>query len=297
MTDNTMHPAGGDPGQPAGLDAVLAARDERLLAAIRSRLDPVAGLAKVIADAALLPFDVLFDDEASGLAVPAAASWPALACDVSVRLASLRFTLLDLRRRAGGGRLSETAAVLIGGAAANLKDLGRGLAARELTCCDAVWLLDQVDLALAKARDSQPAGPPPWQSPGQQPAASPALRRRAWLLRWLVCGPTFPALLTVAVPMLAAALAAAALPVWVARLAAAGFWADTVMIPLLSAVIFVLTLAGGAALVTRVARRGGGPQPGADPAARLQDLRADLSQIRPDVVGQFGALDRCAAHA
>ncbi len=189
--------------------------------------------------------------------------------------------------------------MLIGGAAASLKDLNRGLVGGELTCCGAIALLDQVDLALEKARDNQPPASLPW--PGPSRPGGPARKSWAWLLPWLVSGPTRPALLVVTMPMLVAASAAAAIPLWAARWLSVGVLADEIVIPLVCVTAFAITLAVGWAIAGRTLRQEAswpaGPDGGRTWPADIQDLRVRLSQLRPDVVRLFDEVDRCAAHA
>jgi hypothetical protein len=312
MTDKDLHPAGITGNLAAGLDDLLAASDQRLLAAIRRRLDPAPGLRTILGDSGLRwQQGAAAAGGGPRLAGPPGADGTMRLTrqllggprpgEAGARIASLRFALLDLSAAAGRGRRPDTAAVLIGAAAANLKDLNRGLEDGELTCCGAIALLDQVDLALATARDSQWPAALPWREACQQADAGRIRKPRAWLLRWLVSAPTSPALLVVVIPMLIAAFAAAAVPLWAARWLSAGFLAGTLVIPLVSVVAFLITLAAGWAIAGRTLRRrvdepagrDGGPRG----TAEISDLRAELSQLRPAVVRLFDAVDRCPAHA
>jgi hypothetical protein len=141
----------------------------------------------------------------------------------------------------------------------------------------------------------------PWQEACQQAGAGQIRKPRAWLLRWLVSAPTRPALLIVVIPMLTAAFAAAAVPLWVAGWLSAGFLAGPLVIPLVSVGAFLITLAAGWAIAGRTLRRRADGPAGRDGSARgtaeISDLRAELSQLRPAVVRLFDAVDRCPAHA
>jgi hypothetical protein len=319
MNDKQMHPPDttGD-YRDAELDAMLAVSDDRLLTAIRRNLDLAAGLTQIIGDSDPPRHETSPSADPAGTAL-LTVSGDALglsygheslvrvqnADDVRCRIASLRFSLLDLRRETGHGPLCDTAAALISGAAANLKELNRGLEAGELTCYDAISLLDQAELALEKAHDSQKPATSTWRASYQLVAEGRIDKRRSWLLRWLVCGPTRSAFLTMAIPMLIAALVAAVLPALVAATFSVGFLTGALVMPVLSGSAFAITLTAGWTIAARTLQRRAAAQAEEERRAaagaverratvhRLQRTRDKLRHIRLDVVRLFDEADQC----
>jgi hypothetical protein len=253
----------------ADLDAVLAASHVRLAAAIRRGLDLDAGLARIIgepprpetpagAGAERGPLERAPHLQAAG-PLEVAGDWPREpdTSEVSCRIARLRFEILDLLRGGGCAPLCDTAAALCSGAAANLKDLNRGLEAHELTRPDAISLLDLADLALEKAHDTQKSAR---RHPGRtraegHPWASGEETAGAAHLHWMIGAPTWPAWLVIAVPALVASLTAAAVPLWAGRVLAAGPVAALVGIPLMSGLVFCVTLVAVPVTAARTMRR------------------------------------------
>jgi hypothetical protein len=320
----------------AGLDAVLAASDVRLGAAIRSGLDLDAGLAQIIGapPRAEAPTAARAERGLLERAQPLQpAGLPELTggwlrepdtSEVSCRLAGLRFEILDLLRGGACAPLCDTAAALCSGAAANLKDLNRGLEAHELTRPDAISLLDLADLALEKAYDTQKSAR---RHPGRtraegHPWAGGEQAAGAAHLHWMIGAPTWPAWLVIAVPALVASLTAAAVPLWAGRALAAGPVAALVGIPLMSGLVFCVTLVAVPVTAARTMRRragtretgaaaerGGRAVPPAPPRAalrlppragirRLKDpatvvnaLRGRLATLRPGVLRLFDEAD------
>jgi hypothetical protein len=334
MNDRELPPpnAIGDP-RDAELDAMLVASDDRLLRAIRRDLDIDAGLAQILGDPALRgPFSAAsaaLDAEPGSLP-----SWSLVyqASDVSCRVARLRFEILTLRNGPGRGPLSDTAAALLSGAAASLKDLNRGLEAHELTRYDAISLLDQARLALEKAHETQQPTTRTWRTSCQLVAGGHRNEGGTWL-SWLLCGPTWTAWLAIVVPM-AAALGVATIPAWILGTHFGGLLPSVVITPAVSGAVFLIALVSGGVGAARAlrgraiarARRylgqpvavtgvppgpqrsyrwiGGGayhgaqpgPLPG-DPLAKIEALRAEFSQIQPDVLNLFGDAGQCAPYA
>jgi hypothetical protein len=147
MADNEIDPDGAEDRTDTELDAMLAAADDRLLDAVRRNLDLDAGLAQIIGDP---------PRRETSPPVSAAGTAPPCADDVSSRIALLRFQLLDLTRSPDDDSpVRDITAALLQGAASSLKDLNRGLDARELALIDAISLVDDADLALEKALATQ----------------------------------------------------------------------------------------------------------------------------------------------
>jgi hypothetical protein len=279
-------------GDATGLDRRLAASDQHLLAAIRRHLDPGRGLAQILSDAD--PPWRAAGSGPPGLEPGLVTSRRELICaEVASRIASVRFALLDLGRGPGRERVRDLAVALASGAAANLKDLNRGLDAGELTRGDALSLLDQVDLALEQARDSQQAVVPPWHAAGPHPAADPPRTQRSWLLRSLVCGPTGTALATIAGPALIAALAAVAIALWAAGGLGAGFLLSALIEVLLGVATFAVLVTAGWAGAARAVSRRAARERRPDPGTRFEELRAELGLIRPQVDGLFDEVGGC----
>jgi hypothetical protein len=280
MNDKEIEPQGaGEDHADAELHAMLAASDERLLNAIRRSLDLDGGLAQIVGDPPRR--EISPQGSAAGATPPDMESAPYAdwlmvhnASDVSCRISVLRFDILDLRCSAGRIDLCETSAALLSGAASNLKDLNRGLEARELTRYDAISLLDQVDLSLEKAFDTQ-------KLTSLQASRMPALEhidnlrgvehreKRASWLRWMLCAPSWLVVLAIVIPPLLTAVVALATSVWAGR-------SVLVIIPIVSAIVFVLTVIAGPLVAAQIThRRAAEARTG---NARL--TRADLDQVR-----------------
>jgi hypothetical protein len=301
-----------DPGRSRGdtsdaaLDALLGACGDRMLKAIRRSLDLEAGLARIIRAPAGQPPPLpgSLDD----------------ASEVTCAIAGLRFEIAELRNGATVIPLCGTSAALVTGAASSLKDLKRGLEECELTRCDAVSLLDQAEMALAAAFDNQ----------------RPVSRRHGFMtvletkyqvwplrgrpkilsrLRWIMCGPPWQAWLTMAVPVLSAAFAAAAVAVMIAGAVPPASLAGLLAVPVAAGTVFLVMLIAGWALgaqsthraaMLRAARLAGpaaGHTRGAtavarieDPAERVNVLRARLHQLRSDVERLFEDADGPCSH-
>lgn len=286
------HDADGDHAD-AELDAMLSASDERLLIAIRRGLDLDAGLAQIIGDAPSR--EASPRGSAAGTTPPDIGSAPYAdwlvihnASDVSCRISALRFDILDLQRSIGHISLCETSAALLSGAASNLKDLNRSLDASELTRYDAISLLDQVDLSLEKALDTQKIS-------SSQASQTPALEHidklrgvghrqngTSWL-RWMLCAPSWLVVLAIVIPPLLAAVAALAISPWVGR-------SSPVVLPIVSGTVFVLTLIAGPAVAARTAHRRAARATARRAAeaniARATQARADFDQVQADATGR-----------
>jgi hypothetical protein len=165
LNDNELDPSG-DAGDQSDteLNAMLAAADERLLAAILRDIDLDAGLAQIIGD----PPQRETSPPAAAASSPPARSTPDLGAgpytdglpapppsSIHSRIALLRFEILDLADSADDTSVCATTAALLRGSASSLKELNRGLEARELARRDAISLMSDVDLALEEALDTQ----------------------------------------------------------------------------------------------------------------------------------------------
>jgi hypothetical protein len=158
MNDNGIWP-GQPPGDPTddALDDVLAASDASLLIAISGNLNLDVGLTQIIGEPPLRePSPVPsgshtpprrpkrrgheVDAPCHGIAIRAGGN-------LSSQIALMRAQLLDLTREAP----PRTATALIDAAASSLKELNRGLDARELTRHEASSLLTNADRALERA--------------------------------------------------------------------------------------------------------------------------------------------------
>jgi len=161
MNDEEIDPvAPGDGRSEAALDAAFLGAKAGLVAAIREGLDLDAGLAQIVGTppqlemyATQLPTEggvKCHHSVANGmwLRFPVAAETPAV--DVSTQIARLRFRILELVQQI---QERNSVVVLLTAAASNLRDLHRGLEARELSRQAAAELLDETDLALDTASD------------------------------------------------------------------------------------------------------------------------------------------------
>jgi len=189
LNDNELDPSG-DAGNQSDteLNAMLAAADERLLAAILRDLDLDAGLAQIIGD----PPHRETSPPAAAVSSPPAKSTHDLGAgpytrellapppsSVHSRIALLRFEILDLADGTDDTRVCATTAALLRGSASSLKELNRGLEARELARRDAISLMSDVDLALEKALDTQEKA-----IEAQQRAVTASLTYQDWRPPW-----------------------------------------------------------------------------------------------------------------
>jgi hypothetical protein len=149
-------------GSDAELEAVLSAADGGILAAIRSGLDLDSGLTQIVgaplrlepSPAGTPPLAPLDHSRAEISDCQMGSMFAALLATtgsgaVSSMIARLRFRILEL---AQDDAAEETATVLLRSAASDLKELNRGLEARELSRQDAATLLDEAAVALDQAR-------------------------------------------------------------------------------------------------------------------------------------------------
>lgn len=189
MNDNELDPSGAAGDQSDNeLDAMLAAADDRLLAAILRDLDLDAGLAQIIGDppqretspptaAASSPPATGTHDLSAGPYTDELLAPPP--SNVHSRIALLRFEILDLADGADDTRVCATTAALLRGSASSLKELNRGLEARELARRDAMSLMNDVDLALDKAVDTHEKA-----IGAQQRAVTASLTYQDWRPPW-----------------------------------------------------------------------------------------------------------------
>jgi hypothetical protein len=261
MNAEDIDPYKGGGHTDSELDAILGAADERLLDILRRGLNLDTGLAQILGHPSRR--EVALPDPAASATLASATARNSGA--VSNSIAALRFDILEVQRN-GKDAFSGTSAALLNGAASNLKDLHRGLEARELTRYDAISLLDQVNLSLEKALDTQQLSSPRAtrfapHPVGKRPKGRHREKKRSWL-RWMLCAPTWLVCLAIVIPVLAAAGAVFALT---PLIHGADALIDALIIPVTAGFVFMTTLVAGPAVAVGILHRR---------AARILELRS-----------------------
>jgi hypothetical protein len=289
---------------------MLAGADARMLASIREGLNLDAGLSQIVGapprqeprppssyrTLVLEVADLANVTMCGGISVTVTQSG-----DVSSQLANLRLRILALAKKqdAGAPVFGEATVALLRGAASNLKDLNRGLDARELSRSDAAALLDETERALTLARAtadrsaSTPDGTldiPPDESSDSPPAAK--TRLRGW--RRLTAGARWAAVLATA--GLQASAIAAGHYTRLASIALGGMCALGVALLVTSmAKADTVELARDADQIQRVARKFLRRRALVSTfISKIDALDDELRSVRPEVMKLFDEADDCS---